>query len=184
MSVEANAPREALFVLRLVSSSLESPPQAAVQPSPESIRARPRLVRPKFHMESSRNPFGRRPNAGSRIHLTRPKGKNQPMPKKLRKALWRAMAATNEHRCEHSRSRQIPACCGAFFLSAFQLSAFASGYASFDFVRFSRVRYRSRRVQLYQIPLCPRSHAEMNQQAGGLLGGLNQDPPCITNDRQ
>jgi len=29
-----------------VSSSLESPPQAAVQPSPESIRSRPRLVRP------------------------------------------------------------------------------------------------------------------------------------------
>jgi len=34
------------------------------------------------------------------------------------------------------------------FLSAFQSSAFAYGYASFDFVRFSRFRYRSRRVQL------------------------------------
>ena len=41
MSVDADDLREALFVFCLVSSSLESPPQAAVQPSPESTEPDP-----------------------------------------------------------------------------------------------------------------------------------------------
>jgi hypothetical protein len=70
MSVDANDLREALFVFCLVSSSLESPPQAAVQPSPESIQSRSGRIRPKPNLAGPRNPFGRRAHPGSRIHLT------------------------------------------------------------------------------------------------------------------
>ena len=44
--------------------------------------------------------------------------------KSIGKAVWKATLATNEHRREFSRYRQIPAFCGAFFLAAFQFSAF------------------------------------------------------------
>jgi phage gpG-like protein len=87
-------------------------------------------------MAGTRNPFGRRPHPGSRIHLTRPAGKkNNRCQKNLGKAAWRATLALNENRREISRSRPISAFSGAFCLSAFQFSAF----------------------QLYQVPLFPRN---------------------------
>ena len=84
MSVDANDLREALYVF------LESPPQAAVQPSPESIQSRSRWLRPtcvkksKPNMAGTRNPFGRRPHPGSRIHLTcRQPTRQKPPPKEI-----------------------------------------------------------------------------------------------------
>jgi hypothetical protein len=44
------------------------------------------------------------------------------------------MVAPDEERREIFQASRLPASCGAFFLPAFQFSAFASGYASFDFV--------------------------------------------------
>ena len=41
-----------------------------VQPSPESFKSRPGWHRPKPNMAGTRNPFGRRPHPGSRLHLT------------------------------------------------------------------------------------------------------------------
>ena len=77
-------------------------------------------------MAGTRNPFGRRPHPGFRIHLTSrqlrlPKNRRQ---RNLGKAVWRATLTANENRRESFRYRQISASSGAFFLSAFQFSAF------------------------------------------------------------
>jgi hypothetical protein len=82
--------------------------------------------RPKPNMAGTRNPFGRRPHPGSRIHLTsrQPAYRKTVAKRNLGKAVWRATLTANENRRESFRYRQISASSGAFFLSAFQFSAF------------------------------------------------------------
>ena len=82
-------------------------------------------------MDSTRNSFGRRPHSDTRIHLTgRKPARQKPPPKEiLVKRLGelpsrRMKILSDENPCGISRFCQIPASSGAFFLSAFQFSAF------------------------------------------------------------
>jgi hypothetical protein len=67
-------------------------------------------------METRRNPIGRRPNPGSRIHLTSRKLIRQKAAAKrnLGKAARRATLAANEFPSEISKLGQIPARLGVF----------------------------------------------------------------------
>ena len=108
-------------------------------------------------METRRNPIGRRPNPGSRIHLTSRKLIRQKTAAKrnLGKAVRKATLAANENRREISRVSRLTACCGAFFLSAFQrfsVSAFQRFSVS-AFQRFSVSVFQH--FSFTQIPLSP-----------------------------
>ena len=97
-----------------------------VRPSPESIQSRSRWLRPtcaskpwrrsKPNMAGTRNPFGRRPHPGSRIHLRKGHGRPACFPiqktaakRNLGKAVRKAALAANENRREISRVSRIPA---------------------------------------------------------------------------
>ncbi len=77
------------------------------------------------------NPTRRRQHPGSRIHLRKGHGRPACFPihktaakRNLGTVVRRATLAANENRREISRVSRLPACCGAFFLLAFQFSAF------------------------------------------------------------
>ena len=93
----------------------EEPDLDGVQPSPESFKSRPGWHRPKPNMAGTRNPVGRRPHPGFRIHLTSRQTRRKTAAKRnFDKAVWRATLTANENRREISRVSRLPARTGDF----------------------------------------------------------------------
>ena len=83
----------------------------------------------------------------------------------LGKAVRKATLSTTEKRCEFSRSRRIPASCGAFFFSKFRFSAFQL----YPTPLFSHLRSGH---QLFQRPSPPRANSKQSNMIPLPPGGV------------